>query len=406
MNYGPPPLREMFEPLRPLLNERQRRLWAATEARALGRGGIAFVARATGMARSTVRRGLRELAAGPAAAGPGGSGRVRRRGGGRKRLTEHDPELVAALERLLEPVTRGDPMVPLRWTCRSAAHLAAELKAEGRRISERTVNRMLHELGCSLQSNRKTLEGKQHADRDAQFRRIARRVGAFQRMKQPVISVDSKKKELIGRYRNGGREWSAKGRPQEVNVHDFPDKERGKAIPYGVYDITANSGWVSVGVDHDTAAFAVETLRRWWLQVGRRAYPGARRLLVTADGGGSNSSRSRLWKLELQRLADELRLKISVCHFPPGTSKWNRIEHRLFCHITQNWRGRPLVSREVVVNLIGATTTKQGLQVRAALDEGEYPLGCKVTDDEFAGLKIKRDGFHGEWNYHLSPRAQ
>ena len=405
MNYGPPPIREMFEPLRPLLDEGQRRLWAATEARALGRGGIAFVARATGLVPGTVRRGVRELEAGLDATGPGPHGRVRRRGGGRKRLTARDPGLAVALERLLEPVTRGDPMVPLRWTCRSAAHLAAELKAEGRKISERTVNRMLHELGYSLQSNRKMLEGRQHADRDAQFRHLDRRVRAFQRMRQPVISVDCKKKELVGRYRNGGREWNPRGRPQEVNVHDFPDKERGKAIPYGVCDIGANAGWVSVGVDHDTAAFAVETLRRWWREVGQSTYCGARRLLVTADGGGSNSSRSRLWKLELQLLADELDLTISVCHLPPGTSKWNKIEHRLFCHITQNWRGRPLVSREVTVNLIGATTTKKGLTVQAALDKNEYPLGRKVTDSELASLKIKRDKFHGEWNYHLSPRA-
>ena len=405
MSDASAPIREKFEALRPLLNERTRRLWAAAEARAMGRGGIACVVRATGLAPGPVRRGLRELQAGPVAEEPGDRARVRRRGGGRKRLTERDPGLTAALERLLEPVTRGDPMVPLRWTCRSAAHLAAEMSAGGRKISERTVNRLLHELGYSLQSNRKTLEGKQHPDRDAQFRHLTRRVRAFQRMGQPVISVDAKKKELVGRYRNVGREWSAKGRPQPVRVHDFPDKALGKALPYGVCDITANAGWVSVGVDHDTAAFAVETLRRWWQEMGGAACPGARRLLVTADGGDSNRSRSRLWKLELQGLADELGRLVSVCHFPPGTSKWNKIEHRIFCHITQNWRGRPLVSREVVVNLIGATTTKQGLAVRSALDENAYPLGRKVTDSEIASLSIKRDKFHGEWNYHLSPRA-
>ena len=397
-------IREKFEALRPLLNERTRRLWAAAEARALGRGGIACVVRATGLAPGTVRRGLRELQGGLAGQEPGDRARVRRRGGGRKRLTERDPGLVAALERLLEPVTLGNPMVPLRWTCRSAAHLAAEMTAAGRKISERTVNRMLHDLGYSLQSNRKTLERKQHPDRDAQFRHLTRRVRAFQRMGQPVVSVDAKKKELIGCYRNAGREWRAKGRPEPVHVHYLPDNALEKAIPYGVYDITANAGWVSVGADHDTARFAVQTLRRWWQEIGGVAYPGARRLLVTADGGGSSSSRSRLWKLELQELADDLGLLVSVCHFPPGTSKWSKIEHRMFCHITQTWRGRLLVRREVVVNLIGATTT-QGLAVRSALDERAHPLGRKVTDSEIASLSIKRDRFHGEWNYHLSPRA-
>ena len=396
-------LASKYATLGPLLDERTRRIWAATEARAIGRGGIARVAEATGMSRGTVRAGLRELEPGAPAA-PRPAGRQRSPGGGRKALTERDPGLAGALERELEPVTRGDPEVPLRWTCSSAARLAQRLGAAGHAVSERTVNRLLHELGYSLQANRKTLEGRQHPDRDAQFRRIDRRVRAFQRLGQPVVSVDTKKKELIGPFRNGGREWRPKGRPDEVKVHDFIDRGLGKAIPYGVYDLTANAGWVSVGVDHDTAEFAVETLRRWWRQMGCRAYPDARRLLVTADGGGSNGSRSRLWKFELQRLADALGLCISVCHFPPGTSKWNKIEHRMFCHITENWRGRPLVSHEVVVNLIGATTTNGGLAIRSQLDEGDYPTGRQVTDEQMAALAIKRDAFHGEWNYSVSPR--
>ena len=389
--------------LGPLLDERTRRLWAAAEARAIGRGGITRVAEATGMSRGTVRAGLEELDSGrPAPRIP--SGRLRSPGGGRQALTERDPGLAGALERQLDPVTRGDPEGPLRWTCSSAARLAERLSAGGHPVSERTVNRLLHELGYSLQANRKTLEGRRHPDRDAQFRRIDRRVRAFQRLGQPVVSVDTKKKELVGPYKNGGREWRPKGRPEEVKVHDFIDRDLGKAIPYGVYDLTANAGWVSVGVDHDTAEFAVETLRRWWRRMGRCAYPDARRLLVTADGGGSNGSRSRLWKFELQELADALGLRISVCHFPPGTSKWNKIEHRMFCHITENWRGRPLVSHEVVVNLIGATTTRGGLAIRSELDEGRYPTGRQVTDEQIGELAIKRDAFHGEWNYSLSPR--
>ena len=396
-------LASKYAVLGPLLDERTRRLWAAAEARAIGRGGITRVAEATGMSRGTVRAGLKELDSGaPAARAP--AGRLRSPGGGRKALRERDPGLAAALERQLDPVTRGDPEGPLRWTCSSAARLARRLAAAGHAVSERTVNRLLHELGYSLQANRKTLEGRQHPDRDAQFRRIDRRVRAFQRLGQPVVSVDAKKKELVGPYRNGGRDWRPKGQPDEVRVHDFIDPELGKAIPYGVYDLTANAGWVSVGVDHDTAEFAVATLRRWWRQMGRRAHPDARRLLVTADGGGSNGSRSRLWKLELQHLADELGLHVSVCHFPPGTSKWNKIEHRMFCHITENWRGQPLVSHEVVVNLIGATTTNAGLAIRSELDEGSYPTGRKVTNEQMDALSIKRDPFHGEWNYSLFPR--
>ncbi len=395
-----------FDALQPLLDERTRRIWAAVEAKALGQGGISRVAEATGMSRNTVRSGLRELEAGAVAVAPGEGERLRRPGGGRKRLTERDPQLAEALERKLDPVTRGNPMGPLRWTCCSAARLAEELWAEGHAVSERTVNRLLHVLGYSLQANRKTLEGRQHPDRDAQFLYINRRVQEFQSRGEPVVSVDTKKKELVGPYRNGGREWRPQGQPEEVQVHDFPDEELGKAVPYGIYDMAANVGWVSVGVDHDTSEFAVETLRRWWREMGQQpAYPGAGRLLVTCDGGGSNSSRSRLWKLELQGLADELGLRVAVCHFPPGTSKWNKIEHRMFCHITQNWRGRPLVSREVVVNLIGAVTTKGGLTIRSELDENRYATGRKVTDEQFERLSLQRDSFHGEWNYTLSPRS-
>jgi len=295
-------------------------------------------------------------------------------------------------------------MSPLRWTWKSAARLAAELQSQGHAVSERTVNRLLHELGYSLQSNRKTLEGCHHPDRDAQFQYINRRVKAFQRQGQPVVSVDTKKKELVGQLRNGGWEWQPLGQPEKVKVHDFPDEELGKVIPYGVYDMATNTGWVSVGVDHDTAEFAVETLRRWWHHMGHAAYPQATRLLLTADGGGSNGSRCRLWKVELQKLADEIGLQIAVCHFPPGTSKWNKIEHRMFCHITENWRGRPLVSRAVVVNLIGNTKTKTGLRINAELDTNTYKTGLKVTDEEFATIKLTKSKFHGDWNYTISPR--
>ena len=394
-------LHAKFLALRPLLDERTRRLWAAVEARARGRGGISAVARATGLSRGTVRTGLRELAA--AGAAPPAVG-VRKPGAGRKALTERDPALVNALQRKLDPVTRGGPQSALRWTCRSAERLAAELCAEGHAVSERSVNRLLHALGYSLQANRKTLEGRQHPDRDAQFRHVSRRVADFQVRRQPAVSVDARKKELVGPFRNGGPEWRPQGQPQGVRP-DFPDRELGKVTPYGVCDITASRGWISVGVDHDTAEFAVESLRRWWWAMGRPAYPEARQLLVAADGGGSSSSRSRLWKLELQGLADELGLEISVCHFPPATSKWNKIEHRMCSHVTQNWRGRPLVSREVVVNLIGAVTTAGGLTIRPELDEGRYATGRKVTDVELESLDIDRDKFHGEWNYTLNPRS-
>ena len=397
---------QKFASLEPVLDERARRLWAAAEARAIGRGGISRVAEATGLSRITVRSGLSEL-------NPSSSpldrevaaGRTRRPGGGRKPLTEHDSKLYRALEILVDPVTRGDPMSPLRWTCKSAAKLAAELQARGHSVSERSVNRLLHASGYSLQSNRKTLEGGDHPDRDAQFRHINQRVKVYQRQGQPVVSVDAKKKELVGRFRNGGREWQPSGEPEAVNVYDFIDKDLGKALPYGVYDQTTNTGWVSVGVDHDTAEFAVETLRRWWRNMGSRVYPQARSLLVTADGGGSNGSRCRLWKVELQRLASETGLRISVCHFPPGTSKWNKIEHRMFCHITQNWRGRPLTSRAVVVNLIGSTRTSTGLEIHSELDENEYPTGMKVTDEQLGGVRMKKNRFHGEWNYTILPKT-
>jgi transposase len=399
-------IRDKFVVLKPLLDERTRRLWAALEARAAGRGGITRVAEATGLSRSTIRVGLREL---DAPSTPDDEKktrtRLRRQGAGRKPLIDHDPRLLEALEALVDPVTRGDPMGPLRWTCKSATRLATELQGQGHAVSERTVNRLLHALGYSLQANRKTLEGRQHPDRDAQFQHINQRVKAFQRQRQPVVSVDTKKKELVGPFRNGGREWRPQGQPEAVKVHDFPDQELGKVIPYGVYDMASNRGWVSVGVDHDTAKFAVATLRRWWTHMGRLAYPRAKRLLITADGGGSNGSRNRLWKLELQRLANDIGLRISVCHFPPGTSKWNKIEHRMFCHITENWRGRPLVSREVVVKLIGHTTTQTGLAIHSELDENSYPTGREVSDEQMESLSMKRDKFHGEWNYTLTPRS-
>jgi hypothetical protein len=401
----PNPLTQIVEAkyitLKPLLDERARRLWAAVEARSLGRGGIIRVAEATGLARATIREGLKEL---DLPGGPLSGGRLRPPGGGRKPVTDLDPGLLRELETLVGPVTRGDPMSPLRWTCKSADKLAEGLRARGHVVSERTVNRLLHDLGYSLQSNRKTIEGKGHPDRDAQFQYINRRARAFQRQGQPVVSVDTKKKELVGHYRNGGREWQPKGRPEKVKVHDFIDKGLGKAIPYGVYDMATNTGWVSVGVDHDTAEFAVETIRRWWDRMGSRVYPRAKKLLITADGGGSNGSRCRLWKVELQRLADETGLSISVCHFPPGTSKWNKIEHRMFCHITENWRGRPLVSREVVVNLIGGTSTKAGLEIRSELDGNSYPTAREITDQQMDALSIKREKFHGEWNYTIRPK--
>ncbi len=400
-------LHEKYAALGPLLNERQVRLWAATEARALGRGGITLVAQATGLSRKRIQAGVRELEglaeSTPATAKPQPE-RIRRRGGGRRALATGDPGLITALEALVAPATRGDPMSPLRWTSKSTPQLAAELTAQGHQVSARTVARLLKELEYSLQGLRKTREGKDHPDRDAQFEHLNARVTAFQARGQPVISVDTKKKELVGDFKNGGREWQPQGQPEPVRVHDFVDAELGKAIPYGVYDVTTNQGWVSVGVDHDTSAFAVQAIRTWWQQMGREQYPTATELLITADGGGSNGRQCHLWKTELQALADETGLTIAVSHFPPGTSKWNKIEHRMFCHITQNWRGRPLVSHAVIVNLIGSTKTRTGLEVRAALDTAAYPTGVKVPPEELAAVQLVRDEFHGEWNYAVQPR--
>ena len=397
-----------FKALKQDMDERLQRLWVAAEAEALGWGGVSIAAKATGMSRTTIAAGQSELSERRSSipnldAGPR---RVRRVGGGRKTLTENDPGLLAALDALVEPTTRGDPMTPLRWTCLSVRRLAQELGKQGRKLSPQKVADLLHEMGYSLQSNRKVIEGTSHPDRDAQFQHIASTAAQYQAAGDPVISVDTKKKELVGDFKNGGREWRPKGDPEQVRVHDFIDPELGKVAPYGVYDIAANQGWVSVGIDHDTAEFAVESIRRWWKEMGQPRYPNARRLLITADGGGSNGYRVRLWRVQLQKLADEMDLIIQVCHLPPGTSKWNKIEHRMFCHITNNWRGRPLVSREVVVNLIGNTTTDSGLHIRSQLDENTYEAGIKVSDEELAELAIERDPFHGEWNYRLRPRRQ
>jgi hypothetical protein len=392
-------VRQRFRELRLNLDERGRRLWASSEAQAFGYGGVTLVARATGVSRRAIHAGLHELRDGTVLP----PGKVRRPGAGRKPLTDAQPGLPAALEALVEPTARGDPDSPLRWTCKGVRRLAAALRRQGFRVGRQKVADLLRDLGYSLQANRKTREGSRHPDRDAQFEYIAARVRRFRRQGQPVISVDAKKKELVGDFKNGGREWRRKGRPEEVRVHDFMDKGLGKAIPYGVYDLTANAGWVSVGIDHDTAAFAVETIRRWWYNMGRPLYPRATTLLVTADGGGSNGSRSRLWKVALQGLADELGLVISVCHFPPGTSKWNKIEHRLFSQIAVNWRGRPLTSLEVVVQLIGDTQTTTGLHVRAELDDNRYPTGTQVTDEQLAAVRLRRAKFHGEWNYTVRP---
>ena len=399
-------VRQKWEQLRPFMDERLRRLWAASESLALGRGGPGVVTQATGLARSTLVYGRRELRAG--AGTPAETalppGRRRRAGGGRKAATQKDPALVEALEALVDPLARGDPQSPLRWTTKSTTKLAAVLTEQGHPVSASTVARLLKERGYRLQATQKVREGRQHPDRDAQFGHINAQAEAFQATGDPVVSVDTKKKELVGPFANRGREWQASGCPEEVRVHDFLDPERGKAIPYGIYDLAANEGWVSVGTDHDTAEFAVESLRRWWQQMGSARYPQARRLLITADGGGSNGSQVRLWKVALQAWADETGLTISVCHFPPGTSKWNRIEHRMFSEITKNWRGRPLESHEVIVDLIGETRTASGLRIRAALDENSYPTGKHVSRPEMAALALERAEFHGEWNYTLHPR--
>jgi hypothetical protein len=385
-------------------DERRRRLWAASEALALGHGGVAAVAKATGLAESTIRLGRQALAHASMALPDQPARRVRRLGGGRKRLTDEDATLPTALEALVEPTARGDPMSPLRWTNKSTRRLARELSRRGHAVSHTKVAKLLHKLGYSLQATRKTKEGSFHPDRDTQFEYIYEQVKAFQEHQQPVISVDTKKKELVGDFANKGREYHLQGQPEAVRVYDFEDKQLGKGIPYGVYDQTANCGWVSVGSDHDTAQFAVETIRRWWLNMGYHAYPHATELLITADGGGSNGSRSRLWKVELQHLANATNLNITVCHFPPGTSKWNKIEHRMFSHITENWRGRPLISHEVIVNLIANTTTQAGLYIQAELDVGQYPTGIKVPPKQIESLNLHPAPFHGDdWNYTIKP---
>jgi transposase len=387
--------------LRPYLDERQRRLLLGVEARQLGRGGIKAIAAATGVHPDTVARGVRELEGLPEP-----PARVRAPGGGRKKLAETDPRLAAELTALVDPETRGDPMSPLVWTTKSTRNLAGALTEAGHPVSDRTVARMLQAMGFSLQGNAKVIEGRQHEDRDAQFRYLNRCVGEHVAAGQPVISVDTKKKELVGEFKNGGREYQPKSTPVPTNVHDFMNKELGKAIPYGIYDVTANSGWVSVGTDHDTSAFAVQTLRRWWDTVGCRRYPHADRLLICADGGGSNGYRIRAWKIELAQLAAETGLAITVCHLPPGTSKWNKIEHRLFSQITMNWRGRPLETHQMIVDLIGNTTTTTGLTVNCVLDTDPYPTGIKYTTKDVDALPITRHDFHGEWNYTVRPATR
>jgi hypothetical protein len=394
-------IQSRFKKLAPFLDERLRRLVAASESLTVGFGGTSVVSRQTGVSRRAIIQGIKELDEKPDVQ----AGRVRRAGGGRKKTVDTDATLKADLERLVDPVTRGDPESRLRWTSKSVRKLAEELNRMGHRTSHRMVAELLHELGYSLQANRKTLEGSSHADRDQQFQHINQQVNQLLAEHQPVISVDTKKKELVGDFKNNGRELRPKGDPEKVRVHDFVIPELGRAAPYGVYDLANNEGWVSVGVDHDTSAFAVETIRRWWHSMGQPAYPKARQLLITADSGGSNGSRVRLWKVELQRLADETGLELRVCHLPPGTSKWNKIEHRLFSFISQNWRGKPLVTHQVVVDLIAATSTKAGLKVRAQIDPNLYPPGLKVSDQEVAALHIERDTFHGEWNYKISPRS-
>ena len=383
----------------PVLDERSRRRWAAAESMAIGYGGDALVSSATGLARETIRKGRQEIVGGEAS-----TGRIRAAGAGRPRIQDDQPGILAALEALVDPVTRGDPTSPLRWTCKSRAKLAAALTEQGWRVSSTTVGRLLRDLGYRLQSVRKRQEGTVHPDRNAQFEHINATADDFLTAGQPVISVDTKKKELVGNFKNAGREWQPKGTPPSVRVHDFPTDAEGKAIPYGIYDMARNEAWVSVGLDHDTPTFAVASIRLWWHRMGQAAYPDARILYITADAGGSNGYRSRAWKHELQQFADETGLTIHVSHFPPGTSKWNKIEHRLFCHITANWRGTPLTTFETIVDRIGNTRTEAGLRVHAALDTNPYPTGVKVTDAEMNSISLVRDEFHGDWNYKLVPR--
>jgi transposase len=397
-------VKKKFEALDGELDERLRRLWAAVEADALGYGGVSAVARATGISWKTIHSGRRELKQ-KKKASPGDRQRrrVRRSGGGRKKLTEHEPGLLKALDALVEPTSRGDPMSPLRWTCKSTRKLAEALNKQGYQVSHTTVATLLGELGYSLQGMRKARDGSSHPDRNGQFEYMNQQVKDFQRAGQPVISVDCKKKELVGDYANSGREYQPKGQPVPAPVHDFIDKELGKVIPYGVYDVSSNVGWVSVGVDHETPAFAVETIRQWWMRMGSRRYPDAGQILITPDAGGANGYRRRLWKVELGRLAERTGLEVHVCHFPPGTSKWNKIEHRMFSHITENWRGRPLASREVIVNLIANTTTRKGLRIKAGLDKRKYPTKIKVTDEQMKALNLVHDEYHGDWNYMIAP---
>jgi transposase len=392
-------IKQRYDAVSPFLDEKQRRLFVAAEALTYGEGGITKVSQTLGVSSSTVSKGIKELQNPETIENE----RIRRPGGGRKRTVDTDPTLRSDLEKLVDPTTRGDPDSPLRWTCKSTRKLAAALNEMGHYTSERMVCELLHEMGYSLQANRKTQEGSSHPDRNAQFEYINETVQIFQKEGQPVISVDTKKKELVGNFKNAGQEWQPKKTPESVHIHDFADKELGKVNPYGVYDMVQNNAWVNVGTDHDTAAFAAESIRGWWHSMGRQTYLEAERLLITADGGGSNSYRSKLWKTELQRLSDETGLAITVCHFPPGTSKWNKIEHRLFSHITQNWRGKPLVSHETIVNLIANTSTSAGLTVQAQLDQNEYPKGIKISDEELAQVNLKQEPFHGEWNYTVLP---
>jgi Rhodopirellula transposase DDE domain len=396
-------IRDKYQSLASVMDERLRRQWAAAEAMALGWGGISCVAVATSLARNTIAVGMAELADRSSHPEKPISSRLRNEGAGRKPITETDPEVERALDCLVDPMTRGHPESLLRWTCKSTRKLAEELCRQNHPVGERTVAALLQKAGYSLQANRKTREGIAHPDRNAQFLYIHKQVLGLQKQRQPVISVDTKKKELIGNFKNAGQEWQPEGKPEETQMHDFPDPKLGKAIPYGVYDVTSNEGWVSVGIDHDTAYFATASIRRWWEEMGVQRFPRASELMITADGGGSNSSRSRLWKVALQKLANELELTLRVCHFPPATSKWNKIEHRLFCYITKNWRGRPLTSYETVVNLIAATTTTKGIVVRAFLDAAEYEIGIKVSDEQLAKVKWTPAKFHGNWNYTIAP---
>ena len=395
-------LEKKFAVIKPLFNEKTLRLWAAAEAKGLGHGGIQTVAKICGLSRRSIERGIKQIDL-AADYSTESNTRVRKNGAGRKSLAVTHPHLLDELRKLVDPATRADPMSPLLWTAKSTSNLASELTQMGYPISARTVASLLHKEGYSLQSVRKNLEGGNHPDRNKQFEYISESVKAFQERGEPVISVDTKKKELIVQYANGGREWQPKTHPEQVNVYDFVDKEKGKAIPYGVYDVAANEGWVSVGIDHDTAEFAGESIWRWWCEMGLQRYPNAQRLLITADGGGSNGTRVRLWKKVLQELATKMHLSIHVRHFPPGTSKWNKIEHRMFCQITQNWRGRPLTSKQVIVQLIGQTTSQTGLRIKAKLDEGSYPIGKKVDDGQMKEINLARDDFHGEWNYSIKP---